>query len=134
MAAASKNTIMVVDDEPDVLITTKKMLEHNGYSAHTFDSPIEAIEHIKDLGCRECTLVVSDVRMPDMSGFELVRHLKELRPEIKVILMTAFRIHKEEAQIVLPFTKVDAFLNKPFNMAELIEVVKECVKDEQPSA
>ena len=63
--------------------------------------------------------------MSGMSGFELVRRVKELRPEMKVILMTAFKIDMKEAQIVLPSTKVDAFLNKPFRSKELIEAVKQ---------
>jgi CheY-like chemotaxis protein len=56
-----------------------------------------------------------------MSGFELVKHVKDLRPEIKIIIMTAYELNKEETQIV---TLLDAFLNKPFRSAELIEAVE----------
>ena len=63
--------------------------------------------------------------MSGMSGFELIRRLKEVHPEMKVILMTAFKIDMKEAQIVLPSTKADAFLNKPFRSKELIETVKQ---------
>ena len=71
------------------------------------------------------SLVLSDIRMASKSGFELVRHVKDLRPEMKITLMTAFKINQSEAQIVLPSTKVDAFLNKPFRSAELIDAVKQ---------
>jgi response regulator RpfG family c-di-GMP phosphodiesterase len=77
---------------------------------------------------KECSIIISDIRMPTMSGFELVGYLKEARPEMRVILMTAFKISKEEAQIVLPSTSVDAFINKPFRSADLMEAIKEITK------
>jgi DNA-binding NtrC family response regulator len=119
---------MVIDDESDLLGVTTKMLEKNGYSVHAFESPIKAIEHVKNGGCKDCTIVLSDIRMPSISGFEVVRQLKEVRPEMGVILMTAFKINKSEVQMVLPSTKVDSFLNKPFRSADLIEAIKECAK------
>ena len=62
--------------------------------------------------------------MSGMSGFELIRRLKEVHPEMKLILTTAFKINQGEAQLVLPSTKVDAFLNKSFRSPDLIEVVE----------
>jgi len=115
---------MIVEDEPDLLATTRMMLEKESYKVHCFSNPIAALSHVED-GCKDCKLVLSDIRMSGMSGFELVRRVKELRPEMKVILMTAFKIDMKEAQIVLPSTKVDAFLNKPFRSKELIEAVKQ---------
>jgi len=117
-------TIMIAEDEPDLLATTRMMLEKESYKVHGFSNPITALSHVED-GCEECKLVLSDIRMSGMSVFELVRRVKELRPEMKVILMTAFKIDMKEAQIVLPSTKVDAFLNKPFRSKELIEAVKQ---------
>jgi len=119
---------MLVEDEPDLLEITRKILEQNGFVVHGFNSPIEAEKHVKKIGCKECSRVISDVRMPGMTGFELVRRLKVTRPMMRVILMTAFQMSKEEAQIVLPSTKVDAFLNKPFTQSELMEAIKESAK------
>jgi FixJ family two-component response regulator len=118
---------MVIDDEPDLLATTKMLLEKEGYKVHGFTNPITGLSHVEN-GCKECIIVISDIRMPGMSGFELVRRLKELPPEMKVIFMTAFKINMEEAQMVLPSTKVEAFLNKPFRTTELMEAIKECNK------
>src|SRR5437867_10298905 len=97
------------------------MLEQNSYRVHAFNSPTEAVEHVNEKSCKACSTVISDVRVPGMSGFELVPQLKDIRPEIRVILMTAFKMNKAEAQIVLPSTKVNAFLNKPFKQFELID-------------
>jgi CheY-like chemotaxis protein len=115
---------MIVDDETDLLAIVRKMLEGQGYSVHPFASPETALDHVKDDGCTDCSIVISDIRMPNMTGFELVRHIKKLRPEMKVILMTAFEINKQEAQLVLPSTPVDAFVNKPFKTSELVTAIK----------
>jgi CheY-like chemotaxis protein len=57
-------------------------------------------------GCRDCWMLLSDVRMPQMSGFELVKKIKQLRPDFVVLLMSAFEINKDESDKVLPPTKV----------------------------
>jgi CheY-like chemotaxis protein len=119
---------MVVDDEADLLAITTKLLEQAGHSVHSFVNPEKALDHINNGGCKDCSIVISDICMPPMTGFELVRLLKELRPEMKVILMTSFQINKEEARAVLPSTPVDAFVNKPFRTADLIEAINQCAK------
>ena len=119
----SKSTIMVVDDEPDLLNLTKKFLESEGYEVHAFGDPEAAIQHVKQ-GCTSCTIVVSDIRMPGISGFELVRQLKELLPETRVVLMSSFVIHKPEFEKVMPSLDVDEFVMKPFTKAELVDAIK----------
>jgi DNA-binding NtrC family response regulator len=119
---------MVIDDEADLLAMTTKMLKKNDFEVYGFNNPVKALAHIKDNGCKDFSIVISNVRMPGMSGFELVRKIRDLCPDIRIILMTVFEINMAEAQIVLPSTKVDAFLNKPFNPAELIHAIKECGK------
>jgi CheY-like chemotaxis protein len=127
-------TILLVDDEWDLLVLFSKMLEKVGYEVHAFSNPVKALEHIRDEGCQKCNFVLSDIRMPGKSGFELVRQLKELRPEMEVVLMTAFKINKGEAQLVLPSTKVDAFIRKPFDIKELQEAIKEIGRKQQQNS
>jgi len=67
--------------------------------------------------------------MPELSGFELTRKIREFNPEIKVILMTAFDISKKEVSIILPSTKTNGFLNKPLRKADLMQAIEQCVKD-----
>src|SRR5881296_2336514 len=71
---------MIVEDEPDLLATTRMMLEKESYKVHGFSNPIAALSHVED-GCKDCKLVLSDIRMSGMSGFELVRRVKELCPD-----------------------------------------------------
>lgn len=126
---ASK-TLMLVDDEPDLLAITTKILEKNGYHVHAFINTENALRHIKEKGCKDCVLVITDIKMPGMSGFELVRRVKEMRPELKVMLMSSFIIHKEEFQKVMPSLQVDNFVSKPFTKSELIDAIKNCVKSD----
>jgi CheY-like chemotaxis protein len=121
---------MVVDDEADLLTTTKIMLEKEGYKVHAYTSPIAALNHIEN-GCEDCVVLISDIKMPEMSGFELVRRVKELRPELKVIFTSSFIIHKGEFKKVLPSSKVDDFLQKPFTKNDLIEAIKKYAKEEK---
>jgi two-component system sensor histidine kinase/response regulator len=119
---------MVVDDESDLLQITSRILRANGYDVHAFDNPQLAIDHIKN-DCIERNIVISDVRMPAMSCFELVMNLKHLRPFMKIILMTAFKTTKEELQIILPSVRIDAFLNKPFVSKDLMHVLASCTAE-----
>ncbi|MDQ3909716.1 MAG: response regulator [Thermoproteota archaeon] len=58
--------------------------------------------------------MLSDIRMPALTGFQLVRKVKELRPEMKVIMMTMFEVNKRELEAVFPSTPRDAVIRKPF--------------------
>jgi CheY-like chemotaxis protein len=116
---------MVVDDDHDLLAVTKMILERNGYMVHGFTDPVEALTHGKD--CKECGIVITDLRMPVMNGFQLVRALRESRPEISVVLMTATETNSREWRQTLPSTMVDQFLTKPFSKLQLVEAIEKCV-------
>ena len=61
--------------------------------------------------CMKCTdIVITDIRMPQMNGFEVARAVKEIRLDIKIALITTFDINKSEFEKVLPSTNVDAFI------------------------
>jgi two-component system, NtrC family, C4-dicarboxylate transport response regulator DctD len=117
--------VVVVDDNHDILAVTKKMLENKGYLVHDFTEPVKALAHAKD--CKECGVVITDLRMPKMNGLQLIRELKESRPDMKAVLMTATEIKKEEWQQTLPSAKVDQFLTKPFNSVNLVEAIEKCL-------
>ena len=116
--------VVVVDDDPDILTITRKMLEKQGYVVHGFTEPIKALTHTND--CKECVVLVTDLRMPVMNGFQLIRELKKSRPDMKVVLMTSYEINQKEWQQTLPSTKVDQFLRKPFNGDQVAEAIEKC--------
>jgi CheY-like chemotaxis protein len=129
----SNGTVMVVDDDRDILTVASKGLEHAGFQVHSFSDPVRAIQHVED-GCQKCTVIVSDVKMPEMTGFQLVRRVKDLRPDIKIVMMTAFDVNKTELEAVFPSTPVDKVMRKPFVISQLAEAIKEIYrKDLQKS-
>ena len=62
--------------------------------------------------------------MPALTGFQLVRKVKELRPEMKVIMMTMFEVNKRELEAVFPSTPLDAVIRKPFVPSQIIEEIR----------
>jgi DNA-binding NtrC family response regulator len=121
---SQQEAIMVVDDELDILSVIKMSLEKSGMKVHGFDNPVAALEHIDKAGCCDCWMLLSDVSMSQMSGFELVKKIKQLRPDLVVLLMSAFEINKDESDKVLPSTKVDGFIQKPAKLSLLVETIK----------
>jgi YesN/AraC family two-component response regulator len=67
--------------------------------------------------------VLSDVRMPALSGIQLSKKVKEVNPNVKVVLMTAFEIKDNEFSKVFPFTQVDGFVQKPIGIKELTDKI-----------
>jgi response regulator RpfG family c-di-GMP phosphodiesterase len=57
--------------------------------------------------------VISDLRMPVMNGYEFIKKIKELKPQVKVFFMTAFEIDDIEIRRVLSYIKIDEFIKKP---------------------
>jgi DNA-binding NtrC family response regulator len=119
----SQRRIMVVDDEDDIVELVKKRLGKQGYSVFGFDNPFAALEHFEREGGKY-GLVISDIRMPSMNGYELVRKILNIQPEIKVLLMSAFEINPVEFSLVLPSVKIDGFIPKPASLKQITNMVK----------
>ena len=116
--------ILVIDDEELVSESLKKLLKREGYEASVARSGVEALAKIKDA---EFDLIVSDIRMPDMNGIDIVKkirvHLKESgkRP-VPEILITGFASEDnlEEAKKL----NVADYIYKPFNIKEFLDIVR----------
>lgn len=112
--------ILLVDDERDITAVLKAGLEKNGYQVDGFTDSREALSHFKPDYYK---LLLLDVKMPFMNGFELSRELVKLDSKPKVCFMTAFEVNLNEAQTMFPTLKADAFLKKPFTVGELLKVL-----------
>ena len=123
-AFQSRNTVCLVDDEIDITSVIKKGLEQDGYIVHDYNDPMMAWEYFK-VNDKNCTVVLSDVRMSGMNGFEFCRRVKELRPEAPVILMTAFEMNQSEVSKVMPSTMADGYIQKPISLKKLKEIIDE---------
>ncbi|MBF0431180.1 MAG: response regulator [Fibrobacteria bacterium] len=114
--------ILLVDDEPDILMTVKKRLQISGYEVDTAENGREALEKVKTY---EPDLVVLDVMMPEINGYEVCRTLRE-SPEtqnLPIIMLTA------KAQNFDKFwgqeVGASKYLTKPFDDKELVKSVGE---------
>jgi DNA-binding response OmpR family regulator len=111
----------LVDDDTDILSVLRMGLEQNGYEVYDFDNPLEAIDYLKSVNSPE--VLITDIRMPNMTGFEVCREAKMKHPEMGIIVMTSFEINKSEFERVLPSTKIDALIQKPFSIRKLIDAM-----------
>ena len=113
--------IMVVDDERDILSIVKRGLESkNRFQVETFIDAESALESLKENSGDYYDLVLTDIRMPKINGFELYRRIKESNPHMKIVFITAFEINKDEFSKVIPSVDVIDFISKPVSMATLI--------------
>jgi DNA-binding NtrC family response regulator len=124
--------IQVVDDEFDIVNIIKLYLKQVGMNVFGFTDPIMALEHFR-INCKDYILVVSDIRMPGMNGFEFVRRVREINPAIKVLLMSAFEINSTELSIGLGGAKIEGFIQKPISLHELNTIVKKQLEIKKPS-
>jgi DNA-binding NtrC family response regulator len=115
--------IQVVDDDFDILNVIKLYLQKVGLNVFGFTDPNLALEHFR-INCKDYILVVSDIRMPGMNGFEFVRKLREISPAIKVLLMSAFEANSTELSIGLGGAKIEGFIQKPISLRKLSSIVQ----------
>jgi CheY-like chemotaxis protein len=126
MIATSKS-ILVLDDDLDIIVIIKSVLQKQGFVVFGFTDPYLALEHFK-INANDYGLVISDVRMPGMNGFEFVSRVKELRPDIKAILMTAFEINDIKNSKLLPAgIGIDAYIQKPISIQALTSLTEKHV-------
>ncbi len=112
---------MVVDDERDILSIIKRGLESkNRFQVETFNDAESALESLKENPDDYYDLVLTDIRMPKINGFELYRRIKESNPHMKIVFITAFEINKEEFSKVIPSLDVIDFISKPVSMSTLM--------------
>ena len=116
--SAAGHRVLVVDDEPSVLLTLAGNLEIEGFEVVEADSALRALELIEH---ERFDLVLSDVRMPGMDGVTLLRKVHERRPELPVILMTAFALESAIAEAI--HAGVFTVLPKPLDLEHLFAVI-----------
>jgi CheY-like chemotaxis protein len=115
--------VMIIDDEPDALLSLKMFLEDKPYGVEVFSNAKEALQKFALLGPSHYNLVISDIRMPDMNGLELYNRLKAINRNVRVIFVTALDIAQELISI-LPGLKEKDVIRKPISRSEFIEIIE----------
>jgi response regulator RpfG family c-di-GMP phosphodiesterase len=119
----NKKSILVVDDEPDIVTIIKMALQRNGWVIKEFTNPVLALQYFEQYSTNY-DAVLSDIRMPGMNGFDLIRKIKAIKPDVRIFLMTALDISMSELEKVLPSVKVDGLIEKPVSMSMLVSVIE----------
>jgi CheY-like chemotaxis protein len=114
--------LLVVDDDPDIPYVLKQGFQKNGFLVNAFTNPEAALQNFQSNSTDYC-LMLSDIRMPGMSGIKLARKVKEINPNVKVVLMTSFEIRDNEFSKVFPSTQVDGFVQKPIRIEDLTDKI-----------
>ena len=122
--------ILVVDDDHDVAITLKAILEGEEESSKEFEldvfnDPGLALSNFK-AGWYD--LLLLDILMPKMNGFELYQQLKNIDDKVKVRFITAYEIYYRALRDLFPTIEVDCFIAKPIGKKELVTRIKSELK------
>ena len=115
----NKETIYVVDDDPDILKLIQHVLELEGFDVVSFRNPQDALSEF-NRATKRPGLVVTDYCMEPMNGLELIQRCRETQPNIKTIMISGM-VDGDNFQ-KLP-EKTDRFLTKPFKVSSLIETL-----------
>ena len=117
-----QGTVLIVDDEPAVLRVTARMLQKMGYDVLAAPGGRQAIEFLRQHGTR-VSLVLLDMVMPEMSGRATFDALREIVPDIKVLLCSGYSVEGEAQEILASGCK--GFIQKPFDVATLSAKIQE---------
>ncbi len=113
--------MLIVDDDKEVTKALRMGLESAGFDVDAYNDPAELLSDYKPGGYM---LVIMDIRMPQMDGFELFRELKKRDSKVKVCFLTGFEIYAREFEKLFPDTKVEGFLKKPISVSTLASEIK----------
>jgi len=115
--------ILIVDDSQESREICQRVLQREGYGVQSVDDAKKALDELK--GTR-FNLVITDLKMPEMDGMSLLKNIKEIHPEICVIVMTGYPDKESKAKAIE--LGASGYLTKPLDVSELITAVKSCLE------
>lgn len=118
-----KGTVLIVDDEPNVLWFISKVCHPMGYETLTAGSGMEALKVVEECG-EKIDLVLLDLRMPGMGGIEVLKSIRKHLPDLPVIVLTAVHDKREECEKL----GIEAFVKKPYSLEELYQKIESVIE------
>jgi len=103
-------------------------LKEQGFPVVGFTEPLLALNDFH-INSERYGLVISDLRMPDMNGYQFIKKVKEIKPRVKIFFISAFEIDDIEFRRELPFVKVDEFIKKPILLEDFISTVSKHINN-----
>jgi DNA-binding response OmpR family regulator len=119
-----KKKILLVDDEPDIIYSIRRVLEINGFVVDSYTDPILALSNFKP---RVYDLLIIDIKMPEISGLDLCQKMKKIDNNVKICFLTASELFYEEYRKLDAYPTLDKayFIQKPFRSEDLIHKINE---------
>jgi DNA-binding NtrC family response regulator len=121
------NTILVVDDDPDIRSLTRTFLEHEGYHVYTSGDVVRAAQIFRR--APRIDLLITDYSMPHRSGMDLAHELKSIRPLLPVLIISG--IFLASGQLTRMQAEGWSFLAKPFSLPRLLATVHDILQPTQ---
>lgn len=112
--------ILVVDDDKSITTTFKLILQESGFIVDAYEDPMIALDHFR-FGVYDLLLI--DIRMPKMTGFELYEHIRKIDKKVNVCFITAFEVYFESILEEDPKIDTRCLIKKPIGRKELIDRV-----------
>jgi DNA-binding NtrC family response regulator len=118
-STVSLQNILVVDDEEEARIGLQKLLTVKGYKVFTASNGVEALEILRN---QPTSIIITDIKMPEMDGLTFLGEIKKLIPGVKVVIITGYG----EVETYLEAMNLGAieFLHKPIQFDDLFKVIK----------
>ena len=120
--------ILIIDDETNILLMLKKMLERAGYEIDLASNGEEGLRLFRN---EPSDLVITDIIMPEKEGLETIREMRKMQPEMKIIAMSGGG--KISADNYLETAKIfgaSRIMEKPFTQQAMVSIVKELLEDD----
>lgn len=115
------NSIMLVDDERDITSMLQRGLQKQGFQVCAFNDSEEALSHFRP-GSYE--LLITDIRMPKLNGFELYSKIALQDPKIKVCFLTGYEVFDQAFKMAHPDSNLAFVMYKPVSITALIDRIR----------
>jgi two-component system, OmpR family, response regulator ChvI len=116
--------ILIVDDEPDVNLAVRVVLEENNFIVDSFNDPLLALENFK---ANLYDVLILDIKMPKKDGFEVYKEVMKIDNRVKVCFLTAGDVNYRLLKETFPTLDENQFIRKPIENTELIRQVHKII-------
>lgn len=122
---SGNSRILLVKDDSDLLQLFHEALDSAGFQVDGFSEPLKAYSQFQEHS-DVYDLVISNIRMPGLSGIQLAKRLKEVKEDVKIFLMSAFDMTDDRSS-ELREMQLNEFQQKPFQMQKLVSMVEKSI-------
>ncbi len=120
-------SVLIVDDEADISYLLRQFLTQSGFNAVSFTNPILAFEHFKH-NPYTYPIIITDLRMPGMSGIELANKIRETNGTAKIFIVTAFDPMDVESKPGYRQAKIERVIQKPINLLQIKNIIEQSLQ------